>query len=176
METEQGGPSAGEESAGDPSLWKRVKGYFVKDKEDDGLTFRQRLAKMGVATVLSYGMISNLSYAILISISWYAFAVKTKLSPLAPGQWKPFLGVYTGFWVFNNIIRPARVGISVAVAPALDKLVLFVQNRLKVSKPLAITITVIIVNIVGTILLMTGGIALASILAGVPIFPPKGIA
>lgn len=97
------------------------------------------------------------------------------MSPLAPGQWKPFLGVYAGFWVFNNVIRPLRLGLSIAIAPALDDLVLFFQNRLKISKPLAITYTVFFVNVVGTTLLMGGGIAVASLLAGVPIFPKKGV-
>lgn len=98
---------------------------------------------------------------------------QTGKSPLAPGQWKPFLGVYAGFWVFNNVIRPLRLGLSIAVAPWLDKLVLFFQNRLKISKALAITVAVIVVNVVGTTLLMAGGISLAALLAGVPIFPPK---
>lgn len=163
-----------EEKIVNNGLLNRVKGFFMtKNKKDDDLTFRQRLAKMGVATVLSYGMVSNLSYCILVSLAWYAFSVQTGLSPLAKGQWKPFLAVYAGFWVFNNIIRPLRLGLSIAIAPSLDRLVLFFQNRLKVSKTLAITVTVIAVNVVGTILLMFGGVAVASILAGVPIIPPR---
>jgi len=75
--------------------------------------------------------------------------------------------------MFNNIIRPLRLGLSIAIAPSLDKLVLFFQNKLKISKPLAITVTVIFVNVIGTTLFMCGGIAGASLLAGVPIFPPK---
>ena len=75
--------------------------------------------------------------------------------------------------MFNNIIRPLRVGLSIAISPSLDKLVLFFQNRLKVSKPLAITVTVVCVNVIGTTLLMVGGVVLASLLAGVPIFLPK---
>ena len=75
--------------------------------------------------------------------------------------------------MFNNLIRPLRVGLSIAISPSLDKLVLFFQNRLKVSKPLAITVTVVCVNVIGTTLLMVGGVVLASLLAGVPIFLPK---
>lgn len=58
------------------SWWPRVKGYFLQNQKDNDLTFKQRLAKMGVATVLSYGMISNLSYAILISLAWYGFSIQ----------------------------------------------------------------------------------------------------
>ena len=71
------------------------------------------------------------------------------------------------------MIRPLRLGLSIAIAPTLDNLVLFFQNRLKVSKTIAITVTVVVVNVIGTTVLMCGGIAMASLLAGVPIFPPK---
>jgi hypothetical protein len=56
----------------------RIKAYLMQGKKDDGLTFKQRLAKMGVATVLSYGMISNLSYAILVAFAWYTFSAKVR--------------------------------------------------------------------------------------------------
>jgi hypothetical protein len=64
------------EPRSDEQGWGRIKAYFMQGKKDDGLTFRQRLAKMGVATVLSYGMISNLSYAILVALAWYTFSAK----------------------------------------------------------------------------------------------------
>ncbi|CAB9526386.1 expressed unknown protein [Seminavis robusta] len=140
------------------SLWGRIKGYFSPNREDENMSFKERLAKMGVATVLSYGMISNLSYALLVSLAWYTFSAKTRLSPLAPGQWKPFLGVYAGFW-----------GLSIAIAPSLDRLVLLIQNRLKISKPLAIAVTVGVINVIGTTVFMIAGIVLASLLAGVPL-------
>lgn len=171
---DEGSVEASNNDPNNKGLFSRAKGYFLQNnKKDYGLTFKQRLAKMGVATVLSYGMISNLSYAILISLAWYGFSVQTGTTPLAPGQWKPFLGVYAGFWVFNNIVRPLRVGLSIAIAPSLDRLVLFFQNRLKVSKPLAITFTVVVVNVIGILLLMCGGISLASLCSGVAIFPPR---
>jgi hypothetical protein len=71
--------------------------------------------------------------------------------------------------VFNNVIRPLRLGVSIALAPALDELVLFFQKRLKVKKPVAITVTVVAVNVFGTVVLMSGGILVAALLAGVPL-------
>jgi hypothetical protein len=73
---EEGGGEEEEPAKNEVSILGRIKNYFFKKKEDDGLTFKQRLAKMGFATVLSYGMISNLSYGILIALSWYGFSVK----------------------------------------------------------------------------------------------------
>lgn len=59
---------------------------------------------------------------------------QTGLSPLAPGQWKPFLAVYAGFYVFNNIIRPLRFGASVVVSKYFDNFVSFIQNKTKLSR------------------------------------------
>ena len=98
---------------------------------------------------------------------------QTGLSPLAPGQWKGFLAVYAGFWVFNNIIRPVRFTAAVAVSPQLDNVVNYLQDRLNVSKGVAILTTVFLLNVVGTTFFMCSGIALAALAAGVPVFPPK---
>ena len=100
---------------------------------------------------------------------------QTGLSPLAPGQWKKFLAVYAGFYVFNNIVRPIRLAASVAVSPRFDDLVLWVQNRFGVRKGIAVTITVIVVNVFGTIFVSAALIGLASALAGVPVFPAKAL-
>jgi hypothetical protein len=96
---------------------------------------------------------------------------QTKLSPLAPGQWKGFLAVYAGFWVFNNLVRPLRLAVSVAISPQFDRIVLGIQDRLKVSRAAAITTVVILANLIGTTFFMATGILVASFLAGVPIFP-----
>mmetsp|Transcript_1491 Transcript_1491/g.3176 ORF Transcript_1491/g.3176 Transcript_1491/m.3176 type:complete len:176 (-) Transcript_1491:47-574(-) len=39
------------------------------DPEDDGLTFKQKLAKMGLSALLSYGFVSNLSYCVTVSLA-----------------------------------------------------------------------------------------------------------
>jgi hypothetical protein len=57
-------------------LRKRLASYFNSSESDDGLTFRQRLAKMGLATVLSYGWISNTNAMILVAAAWYVFCAK----------------------------------------------------------------------------------------------------
>jgi len=92
---------------------------------------------------------------------------------LETGQWKGFLAVYAGFWVFNNIVRPIRLAVSVAIAPQFDRFVAKIQTKMNVSKPVAIGITVILANLVGTTVCMCSGIALAAALAGVPVFAPK---
>ena len=49
---------------------------FGSDKNSDGLTAREHLAKMGLSALLSYGWVSNMSYAVTLSLSWYGFSKK----------------------------------------------------------------------------------------------------
>lgn len=51
---------------------------FGSDKNADGLTTRERLAKMGLSALLSYGWVSNMSYAVTLSLSWYGFSKKVR--------------------------------------------------------------------------------------------------
>jgi len=153
-------------------LWKRVVFFYKYKKtndDDDGLTFKQKLANMGLSALLSYGFVSNLSYCVSVGLAWFGFSKQTGLSPLAPGQWKKFLAVYAGFYVFNNIVRPIRLAISVGVTPYFDKAVANVQRKTGLKKSLSIGIVVFLANICGTTSLMGLAIWIASIAAGVPI-------
>lgn len=94
---------------------------------------------------------------------------------MAPDQWKPFLAVYAGFFVFNNVIRPFRLGLSIAISQYFDQVVAWVQEKTKFNKSISIALVVFLFNIVGTISLMCLGITLASLAAGVPIFPRKTV-
>jgi hypothetical protein len=70
-------------SAPPPTTWiqrlRRSVSKAYRPKED-GLTFRQRLAKMGLATVLSYGWVSNMSYGVSVSTAWYIFSKRVRTS------------------------------------------------------------------------------------------------
>jgi len=98
---------------------------------------------------------------------------QTGQSPLAPGQWKGFLAVYAGFYVFNNVIRPLRLALSVGVSRYFDDAVSAIQKKTNLSKSLSIGVVVFLANIVGTLSAMALGVVLASKFSGVPIFPPK---
>ena len=106
---------------------------------------------------------------VYVKCEWY---IKTGLSPLAPGQWKPFLGVYAGFYVFNNIVRPIRLTVSVGVSQYFDTAVKKIQEKTKLSRGLSIGLVVFLANVCGTFGGMALGISIASALSGVPIFPP----
>lgn len=83
------------------------------------------------------------------------------------------MAVYAGFFVFNNIVRPIRLAVAVTVSPQFDRLILLLQEKWRLSRSVAITVLVLLANVVGTISAMCAGIALASLASGVPIFPPS---
>ena len=157
------------------SLLSKLKSIFQskKNKDPSGLTTKEKLQKMGLAALLSYGFVSNMSYAITLSVSWFTHSKKTGLSPLAPGQWKPFLAVYAGFYVFTNIIRPLRFGLSVVVARYFESFVQFIERKSGLGRKASIGIVVFLANVCGTFAAMGLGVSLASVLSGVPIFPAK---
>jgi len=135
------------------------------------LTTRQRLAKLGFSVLLSYGFVSNMSAMIFLSMAWFSFSAKTGLSPLAPGQWKPFTLVYAGFYVLSNLVRPARIAIAIAIGRYFDSILKYLQHKFSLSRSVSIALLVFGANVVLTTLALIGGVSLASILSGVPIRP-----
>ena len=135
------------------------------------LSNRDQLSKMGLSVLLSYGFVSNMSYAVSISVAWYIFNVKYKTSPLAPNQWRSYLLVYSGFYIFNSIVRPARVGVAALLSQYFDAAIRYIQHRTQLRRKYCIGILVFMTNVVGTLFVMSCGICMASMASGIPVFP-----
>jgi hypothetical protein len=58
------------------TLVERIKKGFAP--QNDGLTFKQRLGKMGLSMFLSYGWVSNMSYSVTVSLAWYIFSKRVR--------------------------------------------------------------------------------------------------
>ena len=70
----------------------------------------------------------------------------------------------------KNSLRPARMGLSVAISPWTDKIVEFFRQYVPgKKKPLAFALTVFCVNVLGTFAYMFGGFFLINALTGVPL-------
>ena len=67
--------STDDQPAEKQSLAQSIRLYFAPA---DGLTFQQRLAKMGLMAALSYGWVSNTSYCVTVSIAWYLFSKRVR--------------------------------------------------------------------------------------------------
>jgi len=158
------------------SLLSRIKSYFTSKSDDgdgDGLTTKQRLAKLGFAVLLSYGFVSNMSAMVFLSLAWFTFSAQTGLSPLAPNQWKPFTLVYAGFYVLSNLVRPLRIGIAITIGKYFDSILLYFQENTRLSRNATIALLVFGANVICTCLALVLGVSLASLFSGVPVFPSK---
>jgi hypothetical protein len=58
------------------TLFQRIKQGFGPQK--DGLSFKQRMGKMGMSVFLSYGWVSNMSYSVTVSLAWYIFSKRVR--------------------------------------------------------------------------------------------------
>jgi hypothetical protein len=62
---------------GGVTMGQRIKKYF--SYKNEGMTSRQRLAKMGLDVFLSYGFVQNVSMTISTSLAWYLFSSRVRL-------------------------------------------------------------------------------------------------
>jgi len=148
--------------------YRRILSTINPFKKDDE-PIKAKLLKLGLAAFLSYGFVSNMTYAVLLSCSYFVFTTKTGITPLAPGQRAPFLAVYTGFFVLNNFLRPVRLAVAASLAPYMERVIVKIQTKLKCSRPVATGMVVFLFNIVGTFSAMYVGLNLAALFSGVPV-------
>ena len=70
----------------------------LQGKDGKGISLsKESLSALGLNALLAYGFVSNVSYITCLILSWISSSKMTGLSPLAPGQWKPFLAIYAGY-------------------------------------------------------------------------------
>lgn len=77
------------------------------------------------------------------------------------------MAVYAAFFAFLNVIRPARLALSVYISKYFDRVLQAIQNRFNCNKGVAVGILVT-VQVLFNFSYMFLGIAVASALAGVP--------
>lgn len=132
---------------------------------------KESLAKLGLNVLLAYGFVSNVSYITCIILAWIGHGKAFGLSPLAPGQWKAFLLIYSGFFAANNVLRPLRFSLSLALSPAFDAMIHSIHTQLGIRKRYATGLLVFLVNVMGSIGYLTVGLVLATKWCGVPLLP-----
>ena len=146
----------------------KVDTYLEKRNLKKSIT-KEELSKLGLYALLSYGFVSNFSYITCVIIAWVIHGKSTGLSPLCKGQWKQFLAVYTGLYVANNFLRPARFWVSVLIAPKFEDMIQFVMKKTGLKKSFATAVVVFLVNFCGTIAYLIGGLRIATLIFGVPL-------
>jgi hypothetical protein len=148
------------EASGFAAWWKRA-----------GKIDKATIASLGGAALLSYGLISNLFYVSSLLGAMYTACKLHSASPLiSKPAMQTFVTTYFGLWMIQNVLRPARMGLSVAISPQTDKIVDFFRKYVPGNKKtLAFALTVFCVNVLGTFAYMFGGFFLITAITGVPI-------
>lgn len=160
------GPALEEASPAPSSAKSRLAEWWRRNGKLD----RKRLSKMGLMCVLSYGFVSNMNAMLLLCSSVYVAMSRTGASPLASGAALRQFGItYGGLYIISNLIRPLRIALALSISPAFDKFIKNIERTLNCKRGLAIILTVLLANVVGTFAFLFGGLGLASALTGVPI-------
>eukprot|EP01023_Acetabularia_acetabulum_P016140 TRINITY_DN17969_c0_g2_i2.p1 TRINITY_DN17969_c0_g2~~TRINITY_DN17969_c0_g2_i2.p1 ORF type:complete len:220 (-),score=16.13 TRINITY_DN17969_c0_g2_i2:219-878(-) len=128
------------------NVWSRLKNLFGGGKID-----MAKLKELGSGALISYGFTSNVTYGIGVIVSWITYVRQTGVCPLAPGHWQGFLAVYAGMFVLNNIIRPIRFTVAIALTPFVNQIIISTQQRLKIGRPLAFTIVMVLMGLITTV-------------------------
>lgn len=147
--------------------------FVVSQAASNMNEMRQKIAKSGVSTAISYSLVSNAFTSVAVALAWYTFNLQTAgLSPLRPGQWKPFLGLYAGFYAANSLLKPVRFILALGVAPHTERLIQALQKSevLGDSRKVAVACTTGLLVTSSTVMMGTA-IVIASVVSGTPIFP-----
>ena len=153
-------------------LGARVKKLFSFDKE--------KLKRSGVDAVFTYGVVSNINVGFTVALAWGTFSKSSGLSPLVPGQWKPFLATYLAIYAtLGTLLRPVRLAIAVGATPIYSNFVLrvrdllpFRKSRPALNRSLALFMVSGVLNVCGTSGIIFFGAWIAGVVSGVPAFPP----
>ena len=90
-------------------------------------------------------------------------------SPLMANQWKPFLALYGGFWAAQHFIRPLRFSLALAMSPAFDRFINWVQQQTQWKRQNAFAVylfllgSVTCITVFGSIRLFAGPLAFAKV-------------
>ncbi|GAB4842835.1 hypothetical protein Ancab_012812 [Ancistrocladus abbreviatus] len=100
-----------EKGKGSGTLWEKWKANSAE--------MSRKLAKLGLAAVLAYGLFDGVIYTTFFVLAFLGYEKSTGKNPAANLQ--ALLGIVILMWTGNNVTRPFRVAGAAALAPVIDK-------------------------------------------------------
>uniref|UniRef100_A0A0D9W8Z0 Uncharacterized protein n=1 Tax=Leersia perrieri TaxID=77586 RepID=A0A0D9W8Z0_9ORYZ len=106
----------------------RPEGGFWAKWMAESAEMRAKVAKLGSAAVLAYGLFDAVTYTTFFVLAFLGYEKSTGKNPAA--NLKALLGIVILMWTGNNVTRPFRVAGAAALAPAIDKGLKGIQEKL----------------------------------------------
>lgn len=120
---------------------------WLKAQQQKSAELRAKLATLGLAAVLSYGLFDGVSYTIAFAFAFLGYEAQTGLNPTQ--NVSDIVKICILMWAGNNVTRPFRLAGAAALAPFMDQLMERLQARLNLrSKTAAFALLVASVAIV----------------------------
>ncbi len=114
------------------AVWQRVMiGLSAEQKRDVIVA----LCQLSACALLCFSLMNNLSVGMLAAISWAISARRSGLSPLADGQWAPYITTLGSLrFVAEPPLLPLRVLLALWLTPSYRALTLKLQRKLPLRK------------------------------------------
>lgn len=131
--------SSSPSSSSDPSLTAPAEGRKEKEAAQGGFSswwqaqqeksaaLRRKLVELGPAAVLAYGLFDGVTYTIAFAIAFLGYEAKTGLNPTA--NVADIVKIVLLMWAGNNATRPFRLAGAAALAPTMERLMVWMQKR-----------------------------------------------
>lgn len=110
-----------------------LKDNFVKKWKANSGKMSAKLAKLGLAALLAYGIFDGVTYTTFFVLAFLGYEKSTGKNPAANLQ--ALLGIVILMWTGNNITRPFRVAGAAALAPAIDNGLRRIQKHFNFPSP-----------------------------------------
>ncbi|KAG0627291.1 hypothetical protein M758_2G189300 [Ceratodon purpureus] len=111
---------------------------------------KEKVAKLGRAGLLAYGLFNAITYTTMFYVAFLAFEKSTGQNPA--NNLKACLGGMVTMWTGNNFTRPLRVAGAAALAPFMDKVLKKTQKTFKLKDEATTLLFLVMVLIVLCIL------------------------
>ncbi|KAK3415113.1 hypothetical protein EUGRSUZ_H00677 [Eucalyptus grandis] len=154
--------AAGENlSDGDQQLPSQQSPGFWSKWKVNSAEMSSKLAKLGLAAVLAYGLFDGVTYTTFFILAFLGYEKSTGKNPAANLQ--ALLGIVILMWTGNNVTRPFRVAGAAALAPVIDEGLKKVQKYFNFPTPVyafALVVSIVVstcLTIVGLLILSRWG-------------------